>query len=68
MAHVKSQELGRALRAARVERHFSQVELAEIIGVSERALQGWETGAVMPQPVHRRAILAWLFTETADVA
>ena len=68
MAHVKPKDFGRTLRKARLERHFSQVELAEILGVSERTLQEWETGTVTPQPAHRRAILAWLFTETADVA
>jgi transcriptional regulator with XRE-family HTH domain len=53
-------DLGRQLKARRLELDLSQREAAERIGVSPRALQNWEHGKVFPWPKHRRALKRFL--------
>jgi transcriptional regulator with XRE-family HTH domain len=54
-------ELGQTLREEITSRHLSQREAAIEIGVSYRTLQSWLSDTeIVPQPKHRRAILAWL--------
>jgi len=49
------------LRQEIFERHLTQREAAEEIGVSERTLQYWlGDDEVVPRAVHRRAVIAWL--------
>lgn len=47
------------IRALREGMNLTQVEFAQIIGVSSRTVQGWEAG-VRPRPFHRRSLLALL--------
>lgn len=50
-----------SLAEAIQRRHLSQREAAEQLGVSERTIAYWFSGAApTPQPRHRRAIVAWL--------
>lgn len=53
------------LRAARGKLELTQVALAHRLGVTPRTVQGWESGANMPQAKHRRLIAAFL-DETLD--
>jgi transcriptional regulator with XRE-family HTH domain len=53
-------DLGRRLKARRLELDLSQDEAAEQIGVSPRALAYWEQGKVLPLPKHRRALKRFL--------
>ncbi len=47
-------------------RHLAQHEAAAQLGVSKRTLENWLTGKIaVPQPRHRRAIIAWLADEAA---
>lgn len=50
------------LKGEIVERHLTQREAAEQIGVSHRTLQYWLDGGrdVTPRPGHRRALVEWL--------
>ena len=48
------------IREARSSANLTQQELADRLGVSSRTVQGWEAGTVLPQPRHRRALLAFL--------
>lgn len=64
MLRVNGQSLADDLRDAREHAALSQVELAQLLGVSPRTVQGWEAGR-MPQPKHRRAVLAFLEEATA---
>lgn len=60
---------GQDLREERERRHLSQAEAAVQVGVSKRTWQGWElNGAVVPQPRHRRALLAWMTEPDDEVA
>lgn len=45
------------LRRARLERGFSQADLAERVGVSPRQVCRWERGSAQPRP-HMRMILS----------
>lgn len=65
MLHVNPTSFGQVVRAERDRRHLSQKEAAEEIGVSMRTLQEWEIADAVPQPKHRRAIIAWLGQEVA---
>ena len=45
------------IRKRREERHLSQEELAEAVGVSRQAVSKWESGAAQPTGANRRALL-----------
>ena len=45
------------IRRRREERHLSQEELAEAVGVSRQAVSKWESGAAQPTGANRRALL-----------
>ena len=45
------------IRRRREERHLSQEELAEAVGVSRQAVSEWESGAAQPTGANRRALL-----------
>ncbi len=51
--------LAERVRKGRASRFLSQREAAEMVGVSERTWQGWESGTT-PRPSHRRALEAFL--------
>lgn len=51
--------LEETIRRARESANLSQVEFASLLGVSPRTVQYWEAGKV-PQPKHRRALLAFI--------
>lgn len=68
MLRVKSLT-GSALRAERDRRHLTQAEAAAQAGVAKRTWQLWESAEeVIPQPKHRRALVAWLESEAEAVA
>ncbi len=50
------EDLAGRLRAARNRANLSQRELARQLRVTERTLQAWESGRVLPRPVHRRKL------------
>lgn len=41
---------GLALRSARITRRLTQVDLAELLGISERSLRRIERGRITPKP------------------
>ena len=45
------------IRKRREEKHLSQEELAEAVGVSRQAVSKWESGAAQPTGANRRALL-----------
>lgn len=45
------------IRRRREEKHLSQEELAEAVGVSRPAVSKWESGAAQPTGANRRALL-----------
>lgn len=45
------------IRRQREEKHLSQEELAEAVGVSRQAVSKWESGAAQPTGANRRALL-----------
>ena len=50
-------DLREEIRRRREERHLSQEELAEAVGVSRQAVSKWESGAAQPTGANRRALL-----------
>ena len=48
MRHVEAGGIGRRIARARKERGLTQEELAALIGVSPRSIQGYEAGSVVP--------------------
>jgi transcriptional regulator with XRE-family HTH domain len=55
-----TEELGKRIKAHRVQINLSQREAAEQLGVSLRTLQNWEAGETFPWPKHRRALQRFL--------
>lgn len=53
----KVMDLREEIRRRREERHLSQEELAEAVGVSRQAVSKWESGAAQPTGANRRALL-----------
>jgi transcriptional regulator with XRE-family HTH domain len=51
--------LAEKIKERRRELHLSQREAAELVGVSERTWQNWESGDSFPWPRHRRALDAF---------
>lgn len=51
------------IREAREDADLTQVELAQLLGVSTRTVQYWEAGQI-PQAKHRRRLKAWLAEAT----
>ena len=47
---MKKERFGLELAAARTRRGFTQAELAEAVGVTERSISLWERGKVIPRP------------------
>ncbi|MBG9479386.1 helix-turn-helix transcriptional regulator [Lysinibacillus sphaericus] len=45
-----------SIKAARVEKGFSQEALAQVLGVGKRTLIGWENGEVNVKPVTMYAL------------
>lgn len=58
-------DLGKRIKARRIELHLSQIEAAALLGISERTLQNWESGTTFPWPKHRRALERFLSGEAA---
>lgn len=56
------------IRRRREERHLSQEELAEAVGVSRQAVSKWESGAAQPTGANRRALLQALDLREAEAA
>jgi len=48
MRQVEADGIGRRIARARKERGLTQEELAALIGVSPRSIQGYEAGSVVP--------------------
>jgi transcriptional regulator with XRE-family HTH domain len=48
MRQVEGDGIGRRIARARKERGLTQEELAALIGVSPRSIQGYEAGSVVP--------------------
>lgn len=65
-------KLGEEIRQAREEKHLSQEDLAEQLGVSRQAVSKWENGIALPQGINREMLNKILGlkimqeTETAD--
>lgn len=59
MTEQITKALAYRIREAREEANLSQRELAELLGVSQRTLQGWEYGT-KPQPRHRRRLAEFM--------
>jgi putative transcriptional regulator len=57
MNTVQREQVGARIKALRKERHWSQADLAEAAGVSERTIYSIENGQHVPQPKKMRAIL-----------
>ena len=45
---MNQQKIGGFLRELRIEKNFTQEQLAEALGVSNRSVSRWETGSNMP--------------------
>lgn len=56
------------IRRRREERHLSQEELAEAVGVSRQAVSKWESGAAQPTGTNRRALLQALDLREEEAA
>ena len=56
------------IRRRREERHLSQEELAEAVGVSRQAVSKWESGAAQPTGANRRALLQALDLQEEEAA
>lgn len=56
------------IRRRREERHLSQEELAEAVGVSRQAVSKWESGAAQPTGANRRALLQALDLRKEEAA
>ena len=56
------------IRRQREERHLSQEELAEAVGVSRQAVSKWESGAAQPTGANRRALLQALDLREEEAA
>lgn len=48
--------LGEEIRQAREEKHLSQEDLAEQLGVSRQAVSKWENGIALPQGINREML------------
>ena len=49
---MNSMRIGERIRAARLRKGLSQMELGEKLGVSFQAVSSWETGKFIPDPDH----------------
>lgn len=49
-------KLGEEIRRAREEKHLSQEDLAEQLGVSRQAVSKWENGTALPQGINREML------------
>ena len=49
-------KLGEEIRRAREEKHLSQEDLAEQLGVSRQAVSKWENGMALPQGINREML------------
>lgn len=49
-------KLGEEIRRAREEKHLSQEDLAEQLGVSRQAVSKWENGTAFPQGINREML------------
>lgn len=56
------------IRRRREEKHLSQEELAEAVGVSRQAVSKWESGAAQPTGANRRALLQALDLREEEAA
>ena len=61
-------DLREEIRRRREERHLSQEELAEAVGVSRQAVSKWESGAAQPTGANRRALLPALDLQEEEAA
>lgn len=61
-------DLREEIRRRREERHLSQEELAEAVGVSRQAVSKWESGAAQPTGANRRALLQALNLREEEAA
>lgn len=61
-------DLREEIRRRREERHLSQEELAEAVGVSRQAVSKWESGAAQPTGANRRALLQALDLREEEAA
>ena len=64
----KVMDLREEIRRRREERHLSQEELAEAVGVSRQAVSKWESGAAQPTGANRRALLQALDLREEEAA
>ena len=64
----KVMDLREEIRRRREERHLSQEELAEAVGVSRQAVSKWESGAAQPTGANRRALLQALNLREEEAA
>ncbi len=53
-------QMGRRIRAARIERNMTQTELADVMGVSFQAVSNWERGNSMPDIGKLPELCEWL--------
>ena len=72
----RSKEIGRRIAEARLEQGgMTQVELADLLGVSERSMQGYELGEVVPfrsmpelSRILKKPVSWFLHGDTAETA
>ncbi|QHS56423.1 helix-turn-helix transcriptional regulator [Mucilaginibacter sp. 14171R-50] len=57
---VNPQTLGEHIRKARIERGLLQREVAEVFGVCEDTIVGWENGRSFPQRKYQNKILHFI--------
>lgn len=53
-------QMGRRIRAARIEKNMTQTELADVMGVSFQAVSNWERGNSMPDIGKLPELCEWL--------
>lgn len=58
--------LSKEIRRAREEKHLSQEDLAEKLGVSRQAVSKWENGTALPQGINREMLDGILELKTAQ--
>ena len=60
MVSEQARTIGHKLRATRLERHMSQEEVADELGVPRRSYVAYEGGKNLPRPKRLRQLLAYL--------
>lgn len=49
-------DLAATIRQARLDAGLTQLELAHLMGVSQRSVENWEQGVATPRPLYLQAV------------